>query len=268
MYISELEIDFENPRTLFKYRAFEWSALQSLIDNKVWLAIPKSFNDPFDCRFYIDREHSDEELLEHLNFCAETRCDTRRFTLEDIPQERQHYENMLTAFEEGVQNAGVYCLAATPFEPLMWAHYSGGHRGFCIEYERRQDNDLSVHNCFKVLYEDPMLPIFRGLDYFKEGMGVLLNIITYKAKSWGYEKEWRFLRMWKTSPGSEERSYRLNARILSVSFGLRMPRRDALTVIRVLRHCTGIEFYQMSTIPERLALKAVPFRFSEEELDT
>jgi hypothetical protein len=72
MYIAESAIDFENPCSLFKYRAFDRSALQSLIDNKVWLAIPKSFNDPFDCRFYIDREHSDEELLEHLNSCAES----------------------------------------------------------------------------------------------------------------------------------------------------------------------------------------------------
>ncbi|MDD5057737.1 MAG: DUF2971 domain-containing protein [Sideroxydans sp.] len=262
-----MEIDLENPRTLFKYRAFDHRAMQSLIDNKIWLAIPESFNDPFDCRFYIDRLHSDEELLNHLNFCAENRGDTKRYTLEDIPQERPHFENILTELENGVQNAGAFCLSATPFEPLMWAHYADGHRGFCIEYERRQDNDLRAGSCLRVSYDEPILPTFRGLDFFSNGKEILMNIFKYKSKSWSYEKEWRFLRMWKTSPDTEVRSYRLNARILSISFGLRMPRRDALTVIRVLRYCTGIEFYQMSAVPEQLALTAVPFEFSEEELD-
>jgi hypothetical protein len=43
---------------------------------------------------------------------------------------------------------------------------------------------------------------------------------------------------------------------------------DALTVIRVLRHCTGIKFYEMVTPQERRALQAVTFRFSGAELDT
>jgi Protein of unknown function (DUF2971) len=266
MFISESAIDFENPCSLFKYRAFDRNALQTLIDAKVWIAAPKSFNDPFDCRFYIYREHSDEELLAHLNDCAESRGDTRRFTLEDIPQERPHFKRALATLEEGVRNAGLFCLAATPFEPLMWAHYADGHRGFCIEYERRPDNDLGASGCSKVIYVDPTFPIFRGLDFFRQPEDVLRGILTCKAGSWSYEHEWRLIRMWRASPG--ERSYRLNARILSIYFGLRMPRRDALTVIRVLRHCTGIEFYEMVTPQERLALQAAPFRFSEEELDT
>lgn len=266
MLVPESAIDFENPQSLFKYRAFDRYALQSLIDGKVWIAAPKSFNDPFDCAYYIDREHSDQELLAHLNDCAESRGDTRRFTLENIPQERLHFERALASLEEGVRNAGLFCLAATPFEPLMWAHYADGHRGFCIEYERRPDNDLGVSDCCKVIYVDPTFPIFRALDFFREPEDVLLSILTRKARSWSYEHEWRLIRMWKGSPG--ERGYRLNARISSICFGLRMPRRDALTVIRLLRHCTGIEFYQMSTPQQRLALQALPFHFSDEELDT
>ena len=88
--------------------AFDRNALQSLIDCKVWIAAPKSFNDPFDCAFYIDREHSDQELLEHLNDCAESRGETRRFTLEDIPQERLHFERALASLEEGCETLGSF----------------------------------------------------------------------------------------------------------------------------------------------------------------
>jgi len=265
MTMAEQAIDFTNPCSLFKYRAFDQYAIQTLIDGKIWLADPKSFNDPFDCMCYIDRKHSDEELLAHLNDCAQSRGDTRQFTLEDIPQERLDYERGLDELEEGVRNAGIFCLAATPFEPLMWAHYADGHRGFCIEYERRADNDLGSTGCSWVTYDDPTFPVFRGLDYFRQGMDVLQRILTHKARSWDYEHEWRLMRMWKGSPG--ERSYRLNARILSITFGIRMPRRDELTIIRILRHLTGIKYYKMAVIQGRLALQQHPFHFPEEELD-
>lgn len=264
MTMSEPAIDFTNPCSLFKYRAFDQYAIQALIDGKVWLAAPRSFNDPFDCAYFIDRELSDEELLAHLNDCAQSSGDTRQFTLEDIPQERPNFERILDKLEEGVRNAGIFCLAATPFEPLMWAHYADGHRGFCIEYERRADNDLGSTGCSHVIYDDPAFPVFHGLDYFRQP-DVLQRILTYKARSWDYEHEWRFMRMWEGPPG--ERIYRLNARILSISFGIRMPRRDALTIIRALRHLTGIKYYKMAVIQGRLALQPHPFHFSEEEFD-
>lgn len=265
MYLSESEIDWKNPRSLFKYRAFDQNAPQSLVDGKIWLAEPKSFNDPFDSVCYIDRKHGDEELLAYLNDCAESKGEARRFTPEDILRERKNYESMLDTFEEGVRNAGIFCLTATPLEPLMWAHYTDGHRGFCIEYERTADNDLAEPGCLKVEYDDPAFPLFRGLDYFAQTMEVLQRVFTHKARSWGYEYEWRLIRMWKESPG--ERSYRLNARIVSISFGLRMPRRNALTIIRALRHHPEISYYKISVLRERLALQAGPFHFSEEELN-
>lgn len=265
MYISESAIDFENPCSLFKYQAFGRNALRSFIDDKIWLADRESFNDPFDSMCYINRKHSDEELLAHLNDCTQSRDDAKGFTLKDIPQERLNYEQMLNVLEEGVRNAGIFCLSATPFEPLMWAHYANGHRGFCIEYERKAGNDLGESGCLKVIYDDPAFTIFSGLDFFRKPEDVLQRILTYKARSWQYEHEWRLIRMWKGSPG--ERYYRLNARILSISFGLKMPRRDALTVIKTLRHLKEIKFYQMAVIQERLALQVIPFHFSEEELD-
>jgi hypothetical protein len=195
MYIAESAIDIENPCSLFKDRAFDRNALQTLIDGKVWLAAPESFNDPFDCRFYINNEYGDEELLEHLNRCAERRGDTQRFTLADIPQERPHFERVLAALEEGVRNAGLICLAATPFEPLMWAYYADGHRRFCIEYERRPDNDLGGLGCSKVIYVDPTFPILHGLDFFRQPIDVLQRVLTCKACSWSYDHEWRLIRM-------------------------------------------------------------------------
>src|SRR5438046_1211558 len=122
MYNTVAEIDFQNPAFLFKYRVFDRNAMQSLIDQQIWLAARDSLNDPFDCTYQIDSEHSDEELLDHLNDCARARGEDPRFAIDDIPRERAFYEQALAELREGVSNAGIFCLSATPFEPLLWAH--------------------------------------------------------------------------------------------------------------------------------------------------
>jgi Protein of unknown function (DUF2971) len=262
MYETESDIDFENPRSLFKYRAFDRYALQALVDQKIWLAAPDTFNDPLDCKFHVSKHPTDQELLDHLNACAETRNETRCFTLEDIPQERSNFERVLARFKGGVKNAGICCFVATPLEPSMWAHYADGHRGFCIEYERNLENDLGKDGCSRVEYVDQAFSVFAGLDFFKQPVTVLKRILTSKARSWYRECEWRLIRTCVPI----DRGYRLNARIVSVTFGLRMPRRDALTIVRLLRKIKDIQFFEMTTLQEKLALIPMPFRFSEDEV--
>jgi hypothetical protein len=264
MYDTESAIDFENPRSLFKYRAFDRYALQALVDQKVWLAAPDTLNDPLDCKFHVSMQHTDQELADHLNECAGARNETRRFTLEDIPKERPKFEAVLATLGEGVRNAGIWCVGATPLEPSMWAHYADGHRGFCIEYERNLENDLGNDGCFRVEYVDQAFSMFAGLDFFKQPHSVLKRILTSKAESWFREREWRLIRMSKTVP--IDRGFRLNARIVSVTFGLRMPRRDALTIVRLLRKIKDTQFFEMTTLQEKLALIPMPFRFSEDEV--
>jgi hypothetical protein len=58
----------------------------------------------------------------------------------------------------------------------------------------------------------------------------------------------------------------LDARLLSVTFGLNMPRRNALTVVRALRKKPDVRFFEMTTLQEKLELIPMPFRFSEDEV--
>ena len=52
---------------LYKYRPFDERALNMLREQTVWMAIPTSFNDPFDCQPLIVRndetEHRDRKLI-------------------------------------------------------------------------------------------------------------------------------------------------------------------------------------------------------------
>lgn len=264
MIATESEIDFDKPQSLFRYRAFDRYSLQALIDQKVWLASPDSFNDPLDCKFHVSAQHTDQELVDHLNECARDRNEVRRFSLEDIPKERPKFEAVLATLKEGIRNAGICCFVATPFEPTMWAHYADGHRGFCIEYERTPANDLGNEGCYRVEYLDEAFSRFAGLDFFREPKRVLKRILTSKSKSWHREHEWRLVRMWPTAP--KDRGCRLDARVVSVIFGLNMPRRDALTIVRLLYRIENIQFFEMTTPQETLTLIPMPFRFEEGEL--
>ena len=40
----------QSPKRLYKYRAFSELSIQSLVDDKVFLANPATFNDPMDTR--------------------------------------------------------------------------------------------------------------------------------------------------------------------------------------------------------------------------
>jgi len=256
MHECQSEINFKNPRSLFKYRAFDHRALQTLIDGKIWLAEASSFNDPFDCVFRATENYNDEDLLEFLNARKQDKPD-------DIQQVRRDFNQMMAHLEKTANTAGVFCLSATPFEPLMWAHYADSHRGFCIEYERRPINELD--RCRPVEYVKSDCPILDSRDYLcGNASEVVSRIFMSKAEGWHYEHEWRLIKMWNRPP--DDRSHRLNARILSVSFGLRMERRDSLTVINVLRKNEGIKFYKMNRPINRLAMAPVSFEFSENEL--
>jgi hypothetical protein len=146
----------------------------------------------------------------------------------------------------------------------MWAHYADGHRGFCIEYERTPLNDLGNESCCRVDYLDEAFARFAGLDFFRQPTRVLKRILTSKSRSWHREHEWRLVRMWPTAP--TDRGCRLDARIVSVTFGLNMPRRDALTIVRLLHRIENIQFFEMTTPQETLTLIPTPFRFEEGEL--
>ncbi len=187
---------------LYKYCAFTQNTLQSLIDNKVWLAKPESFNDPFDCKFPKVKEYSDDELLAHLNYCAESQNKQKLYTLEYIKEKgRAEYLDILEKHKRTFTNSGVFSLsAAKPYEHLMWAHYGDKHYGLCIEFERTTVNELRSDSCLKVNYIEPkdfiisMTEDFLGTDEAKEK--AVTKILTSKAINWRYEREWRVIKLW------------------------------------------------------------------------
>ena len=85
-----------------------------------------------------------------------------------------------------------FCYSATVNDPVLWSHYSSGHRGIALGF------DIPENVVVEVTYSDER----PELDFasFNVSMpdeashfakSVMTRIFSVKAASWSYEKEYR-----------------------------------------------------------------------------
>ena len=188
------------PPRLYKYESFTAQALHNLKSQAVYFASPKSFNDPYDCATFPSvKEPSDAEVEQirahHLADGALTpkvRRDFERSTTADLRVTflRIGQDCLDKAVQSFLNDRGVSCFSERNESLLMWGHYGGRFRGFCLEF--RSDLDLFA-KARKVNYEDGMpeidlLPLLCDPDSDE-----ILELYCTKARDWHYEREWRCL---------------------------------------------------------------------------
>lgn len=90
----------------------------------------------------------------------------------------------------------VGCLCTDFKNRLMWSHYADSHKGFCIEYDFSQMQELLP---FPIFYSDerPLVPWKAALNNCPENISeataaLMLGLLT-KDDAWSYENEWRIL---------------------------------------------------------------------------
>ena len=131
----------------------------------------------------------------------------------------------------------------------MWSHYTGGHTGFVIGFERNPDKNIPqiIEGLHIAEYVDLTLRNINddNLDEFA------FRPLVLKSKVWEYEDEYRII----YSKGNKY--YGWPGALVSITFGLRMPMRDKLTIYNALRDHDVILFN--ATQPEnRLSLEYKP----------
>ncbi len=193
---------------LFKYRDFSARSLTALSANKMFFANPSLFNDPFDCSFVPEYKATTlqqflvnfETPIKYLHQCSAS--EAQEYIKRCFCQDRNKFiKDMREAFKNTVlRGYGVYSLSAIDNDILMWAHYADSHKGFCLEFNRTEDNFLQ--NARKVNY--PKNDEYPALTWPKnpnEGLQVAETIVRTKSRHWKYEQEWRML---EERPDSQE----------------------------------------------------------------
>src|SRR5574337_851332 len=149
MQVHQAGMKMQNnePQYLYKYRIFptcskEMEYLERIFTHSIlYLAPPKSLNDPFDCDPVIDpqceEEHVESFILEMLEKTEGIKEEQERLRRMKVIK-KWHYTNgavkpeLLNQLAADIkkqwsEDIGVLCLTAEPDDVLMWSHYAGGH---------------------------------------------------------------------------------------------------------------------------------------------
>lgn len=223
------------PSAIFKYRNVNTYSLANLSEGTVWLADPRTLNDPYDCTHFINQAALGENILrdpppdlvdklptaskdEILQALRST--DDPTSTLVDVllqgetPENRKKIKqglaevldvlrgDMMEFHANRIKDSFKLCSFSKRVDSsLMWAHYADYHRGFCVEYDVASLtlDDYRARFLYPVIYSDR---VFDATDLVSLAVNTsMFNNLRYsmaglvKAIDWSYEKEWRLVFM-------------------------------------------------------------------------
>lgn len=234
-------------RLAYKYRSGDPSSLprdlKSLSDSTFYAAERHSLNDPFEGRF--DRTSIDAQFL-LLKSLFSTATSGASKSFDSVSQ-------AINEVLEFADKSGMFSLSYNPLQELIWAHYGGSHRGFCIGYDTQKliDFEPSVHHILDVQYSNTA-PSLASSDLLlaNSPMDILRKMLGAKSKPWAYEEEVRVITQ---PPGLHEHDYRA---VKVIYFGLRCPDSTRMAVMEVLAG-RGVTYQQVTSPQTSYELKAI-----------
>lgn len=209
----------------FKYRSGDDSTILrdiSAIRDSAFYAGPRHYlNDPFEGRF--DRSNLDAQI-DAIKLALTSFHGSAQISFDEVSKSA----NDLLAF---VDKCGIFSLSRNPLNELIWSHYGGSHKGFCIGYDLEKLTHLEPNhfNCIDVAYDDRE-PLIQSADMFNQisHHKILQKILGTKSTPWRYEEEVRVI---TTPPGLHKHDF---LAIREVYFGLRCPDETQIAVMQAL----------------------------------
>ena len=180
----------ELPRKLYKYYKLSDDVIgnkrrfDSTRNNTIWASTCFEFNDPFECQYlYLNKN----DLLEM-----------------GIPNPKNAKKIWDSIMGQIQQRITTICFTQNPNDMPMWAHYANEHKGFCVEYE--VDNDENLYPVFysqnRMKAQNLFIELIYGFfneDNHGKGLSTLFKYImltsAFKDKSWESEHEIRAIFM-------------------------------------------------------------------------
>ena len=245
---------------LYKYRVYNQNSLSMLINKKIWVSKPTSFNDPFDCKLTFNKNFSKKTYTEYLLSAGQRAgqaipdiCNRIAEAYEDGELKQEERDLLNFNFENvanKINNSGVFALSQINSNLLLYSHYADSHKGFCIEFNRAPDNTLGNSEVTQPVSYSKSFPVVELSDLVKTGDPISTVLMT-KSDEWAYEKEWRiFFRN-----GNVEED--LPAPISSIIFGLRMPESQKRTIRNIMRDYQNVTFKQAIVVEGKYDLDIV-----------
>lgn len=233
--VSETSFDdLVIPKTIYKYRT--WTNpyhLYIIINKELYMASPRDFIDPYDCKnpirydllsdkeifnlylYHSKKDNKNWNRKKHLRFAQEW---AKKTLLKDpthvAEMQKEHYNEFCDHF-------GVLSLTANPNNDEMWKSYSDNHQGFCIGFNTK----ILFQNLGgggEVQYYDELPIIHPVPKHSFEQQHILL--IFSKLRKWEYEQEYRTHKFCPTKVIDKQRVIRIPPEAFKeIIFGKNMP---------------------------------------------
>ncbi|MGW8423537.1 DUF2971 domain-containing protein [Comamonas sp. HJ-2] len=219
------------PDYIYKHRSVNDNSLKNLREDTIWMADPKTLNDPYECHHYIDHQRmmdhqmrskkeeiismipperipdferaleSSGDLMDSLVdvICSDQTADTRLKLKIQLKSQREKDFEEMSLCGDHIKDSIQLCSFTTRVDStLMWSHYSDYHKGFCIKYDIKtlDRNDPRSRFLFPVIYQDQVFDATDNMQLAKTEKfnNLFLNrAALIKASDWSYENEWRIV---------------------------------------------------------------------------
>lgn len=187
----------ETPEVLYQYRPPELRARDNLYLGMLFFGAPANFNDPYDCNIPPRLRNLTDEQFKSILVALEQR---RNLHLDnrykkDAKGFMEFWNARMSKIWSQERNSfGIACFSERPDNLLMWSHYSGYGKGFCLAFNTREVpvfyDDRLIR---KVKYSDKYPSISDAGALFQEEhkISLMLDFLAHKSKYWQYEQEWR-----------------------------------------------------------------------------
>lgn len=225
-------------------------------NSKLRLSTPKNFNDPYDCRVEFSNDMSNRDLVrlviaffKNNSFSEPQKRKLRRkignkkllekiegeyikhplngpFSLPSIYLTSNDRSLLLELCKPTLQNlvdgSRVICFAKIQDIPLMWAHYSDKHAGFCLEFDQKKliESQIPVYKMEYTRTRPKINFSPKELLSLKTAIKILLT----KSPEWSYEQEYRVI-AGHTSFNNFDENYQTFPphALTKIIFGFKMP---------------------------------------------
>lgn len=209
---------------LFKYCRINDRTENLISGSQLWFSAPIKLNDPFECRPWLEFEHTDQQLVEGLarqlrrqNTLLTAHAATANAVAIFLEGRHRNPEMWNTLRDDIIarltNEVGMLCLSEHNDSILMWSHYGADHTGLCLGFEATPYTEF-FGAAQKVSYSDK-LPHIQSFNMHPEDQ--VDKIFLTKYSGWSYEDEWRII---DHDNGPGLRSYPSEL-LKSITFGLR-----------------------------------------------
>lgn len=173
----------DRPKYLYRFRRFSEFSIDEIINQRIFLAKPDSFDDVMDSQYIIKKPKTIPSLKSDSDLAKEKYIEMLENML--ARERNKYYHDVLR----------VACFTTKTDNIPLWYYYADRHRGICIEYDFSEFTSFAKEGVclLPVIYPSENDEYEYRIFSRRDAASAISNALV-KNEDWKFEKEWRLIR--------------------------------------------------------------------------